>query len=130
MAVLPRRCFPLSRPGGFISLVDERHRERALIERVDELDPALRQALLTALAASEFLPLVVSIARVRHEATWSEWLVETDRGRRSFVVEQEDHIRRLEDGRHLITDSFGMRFVIPAPEKLDEESRRWLARYA
>ncbi len=130
VAVLPRRCFPLSRPGGFVSLVDERHHERALIEQVDELDPASRQALLAALAASEFLPLVVSIARVRHEATWSEWLVETDRGRRSFIVEQEDHIRRLEDGRHLITDSFGMRFVIPVPEKLDEESRRWLARYA
>jgi hypothetical protein len=56
--------------------------------------------------------------------------VVTDRGARTFVVEQEDHIRRLDDGRHVITDSFGMRFLVPTPEQLDAPSRRWLGRYS
>jgi hypothetical protein len=65
-----------------------------------------------------------------HEATWSDWHVETDRGPRTFVVDQEDNIRRLDDGRHVITDSFGMRFLIPTPENLDAHSRLWLGRYS
>ena len=70
---------------------------------------------------SEFLPQVTRIERIVHEAIWSEWHVVTDRGSRSFIVEQEDHIRRLEDGRHVITDSFGMRFLVPAPKQLDSQ---------
>ena len=45
------------------------------------------------------------------------------------IVDQEDHIRRLDDGRHVITDCHGMRYLVPEPEKLDHPSRRWLARY-
>jgi hypothetical protein len=86
--------------------------------------------LLAALAQSELLPVVTRIERIDHEATWSEWHVVTDRGPRTFVVEQEDHIRRLDDGRHVITDSFGMRFLVPLPEQLDPGSRRCLGRYA
>jgi ATP-binding cassette, subfamily B, bacterial len=130
VCVVPRRCFPLSRPEGFVCLVDERHHDRAYVENLSTLNPESRQALLAALAQSEFLPLVRRIVRVRHEATWSEWHVETDRGPRSFIVDQEDNIRRLDDGRHLVTDSFGMRFLIPAPEMLDAHSRRWLGRYS
>jgi ATP-binding cassette subfamily B protein len=130
VAVLPRRCLPLSHPDGFISLVDERGHDRALVEDVGALAEPAREALLSALAQSEFLPQVKRIERVEQEATWSRWHVTTDRGPRSFVVEQEDHIRRLDDGRHVITDSFGMRFLVPAPEKLDGHSRRWLARFS
>jgi ATP-binding cassette, subfamily B, bacterial len=129
-AVVPRRCFPLSHPDGFVSLVDGHGRDRACIEQLAMLVGDSRQALLAALAQCEFLPHVTRILRVAHEATWSEWHVETDRGPRTFVVEQEDYIRRLEDGRHLITDSFGMRFLIPALEQLDAHSRRCLGRYA
>ncbi|MBN2575512.1 MAG: DUF1854 domain-containing protein [Deltaproteobacteria bacterium] len=128
--VAPRRCFPLSHPDGFVCLVDGHGRDRACIENPKALPMASHHALMSALAQSEFLPQVARILRVVHEATWSEWHVETDRGARVFRVEQEDHIRRLEDGRHLITDSFGMRFLVPAPEKLDAHSRRCLGRYA
>ncbi len=128
--VVPRRCFPLTHPDGFVCLVDGLGHDRALVEHVDALAEDSRQALLTGLAQSEFLPQVTRIERVVHEATRSEWHVVTDRGPRSFVVEQEDHIRRLDDGRHLITDSFGMRFLVPVPEALDSHSRRWLAQYS
>jgi len=128
--VAPRRCFPLTQPDGFVSLVDGSGLDRACIESPRLLADESRRALLYALAQSEFLPQVTRIERVLHEATRSEWQVETDRGPRTFVVEQEDHIRRLDDGRHVITDSHGMRFLVPVPEKLDAHSRRWLGRYA
>jgi ATP-binding cassette subfamily B protein len=128
--VVPRRCFPLTNPEGYVCLVDRQGRDRACIESLAALAPTSRQALLGSLAASEFLPRITRIERVVHEATWSEWHVATDRGPRTFVVEQEDHIRRLEDGRHVITDSYGMRFLVPAPDDLDAHSRRCLGRYA
>jgi len=128
--VTPRRCFPLTRPEGFISLVDERGQDRACVEDLRLLSEDARQALLAVVGQSEFLPRIVRIERVLHQATWSEWRVVTDRGPRTFIVEQEDHIRRLDDGRHLITDSAGMRFLVPLPEDLDSVSRGWLGRYA
>ncbi len=127
---VPRRCFPLTHPDGFVCLVDRQGHDRSLVEDVGALAEASRHALLAGLAQSEFLPQVTHIERIVHEATWSEWHVVTDRGSRSFIVEQEDHIRRLEDGRHVITDSFGMRFLVPAPEQLDPRSRRWLGQYS
>jgi ATP-binding cassette subfamily B protein len=128
--VTPRRCFPLTDPEHFVSLIDEQGRERACFHELSELDGASRDALTRALEASEFLPRIERILKVKIAATRSAWQVDTDRGRRDFVIEQEDHIRRLEDGRHLITDSHGMRYLVPAPERLDPVSRKWLARFA
>jgi len=128
--VVPRRCFPLTQPAGFVCLVDDQGRDRGCIEDLATLAEDSRRALGAALGENEFLPRVTRIERVRHEATWSEWHVETDRGPRVFIVEQEDNIRRLDDGRHVITDSHGMRFLVPTPDKLDGPSRRWLGRYS
>jgi ATP-binding cassette subfamily B protein len=128
--VLPRRCFPLSHPDRYVCLLDPFGRDRALINEPASLDENSRRALWSALGENEFLPKVTRIDRVVHEATWSEWHVETDRGARIFVVEQEDHIRRLDDGRHVITDQDGMRYLVPTPDSLDSHSRRWLGRYS
>ncbi|MGC4092614.1 MAG: DUF1854 domain-containing protein [Polyangiaceae bacterium] len=76
--VLPRRCFPLTNPEHFVSLVDEQGRERVCIESLSELTTAARTALENALAASEFLPAVERIVHVKTAATRSEWQVETD----------------------------------------------------
>jgi ATP-binding cassette subfamily B protein len=125
-----RRCFPLSDPGHFIALIDERGRELYCVEDPGELTSESRRALEAALADSELLPHVLRIEATSSEATLSRWRVETDRGTREFVVEQEDHIRRLADGRHLITDQHGMRYVVPALEDLDPRSRRLMSHFA
>jgi ATP-binding cassette subfamily B protein len=128
--VVPRRCFPLTHPEGFVCLVDERGHDRICIEDPNLLPENFRHLLWSALGENEFLPRVTRIERVVHEATWSEWHVDTDRGARVFVVDQEDNIRRLDDGRHVISDAHGMRYLVPEPEKLDSNSRRWLGRYS
>lgn len=124
LIVTARRCFPLTEPERHVSLVDARGHERACIEEVAALEPASRAALTSALAAYELLPRVEQIEALREQATQSTWSVRTERGPRRFVVEQEDHIRRLPDGRHLITDSHGMRYVLPPLEQLDARSRK------
>jgi ATP-binding cassette, subfamily B, bacterial len=128
--VSARRCFPLTDPDRFIALVDGRGHELCCIEAMAALPEPSREALLRALGATELLPRVERIEAVREEATRSSWQVLTDRGARSFVVEQEDHIRRLADGRHLITDEHGMRYLVPPLESLDGKSRRLLSPFA
>jgi ATP-binding cassette, subfamily B, bacterial len=128
--VTARRCFPLSDPGRFIALVDQRGRELLCVADPAELSSESRVALEAALADSELLPHVLRIESASSEATLSRWRVETDRGRRDFVVDQEDHIRRLADGRHLITDQHGMRYVVPVLEDLDPRSRRLMSHFA
>jgi ATP-binding cassette, subfamily B, bacterial len=130
LRVSARRCFPLSAPDDFIALVDEQGHEVTCLESSAPLPSASRVALEQALAASELLPRVERIQAVREDATQSVWQVVTDRGARAFVVEQEDHIRRLADGRHLITDSSGMRYLVPRIEELDAKSRRLLSAFS
>lgn len=130
VSVAARRCFPLSNPERFISLVDARGHELCCIETPSELSSKSRQALEQALLATELLPRVERIEVMREEATQSTWQVVTDRGPRGFVVEQEDHIRRLADGRYLITDQHGMRYLVPRPEELDAKSRKLIPPFA
>jgi ABC-type multidrug transport system ATPase subunit len=130
LSVSARRCFPLTDPERHVSLVDARGREVHCIPSLSELSPDNRRALLQALEASELLPKVERIASIREEATRSVWQVVTDRGMREFVVEQEDHIRRLPDGRHLISDGYGMRYLVPPVDQLDARSRRLLSPFS
>ena len=130
VVVVARRCFPLTDPEHNICLVDGRGRELRCIEASPNLPIESRSALESALLASELLPRVERIEAVLAAATQSTWHVVTDRGAREFVVEQEDHIRRLADGRHLITDAHGMRYLMPPPEALDAKSRRIFAPFS
>jgi hypothetical protein len=128
--VVARRCFPLTDAEHFISLVDPRGHELTCLESPAELSAQSRAALESALAASELLPRVERIEAMREEATQSKWRVLTDRGPRDFVVEQDDHIRRLVDGRHLITDADGMRYLLPRLEELDAASRKMFSPFS
>jgi ATP-binding cassette, subfamily B, bacterial len=128
--VSARRCFPLTEPERFIGILDERGHEVACVEHPAELSEESARALAVALAKSELLPRIERISSVRSEATASRFSVVTDRGPRDFLVEQEDHIRRLPDGRHLITDRHGMRYLVPTIETLDAKSRKLLAPFA
>ena len=130
LAVSARRAFPLSAPDSYVSLVDEQHFERACFVTLDELAAGTREVLLRALDRGDFLPKVRQIHDIIQEATRSRWQVDTDRGPRQFIVEQEDHIRPLEDGRHLISDCHGMRYLVPVPGELDPLSRKLLGRFS
>lgn len=130
VAVSARRAFPLTAPDSFVSLVDAQHYERACFAKLDELPPAARAVLQRALGQADFLPEIREIRGIVQQATQSRWQVLTDRGATEFVVDQDDHVRALEDGRHLISDSHGMRYLVPVSSALDPASRKLLGRYA
>ena len=127
--VRPRRAFPLTDPDHWISIADSRGQELALVEDPGRLPGPVRRLLMEDLEQREFVPRVLSVRHVENAPDALVWHVETDRGRTIFRMEGEDHIHLIEDGRVLLTDVHGIRYLIENAQKLDAASRRKLERY-
>jgi len=123
------RAFPLSAPGEGFAVVDDEGRELAWVERLDALDPATRAQVEAALAGREFLPEILRLRAVSSPSAPSTWTVETDRGETRFVLAAEEDIRRLGQGRLLISDAAGVQCLVRRLEDLDRASRRLLERF-
>lgn len=122
------RAFPLHDPDRWISIVDSAGRELACIEDPSKLPAKTRHLLEETLAKTVFLPLIRRVVRAS-EGEPSEWVVETDRGSATLVLTSEDDVRGLGDGRALLIDSEGVRYLIPKTSTMDAASRRILERF-
>jgi len=127
--VQPVRAFPLAAPDGPLSLVGADGRERLWVEDPATLPAPMRALIAEALAERSFMPEIRALIAVSTFSTPSDWTVDTDRGRHVLVLNAEEDIRRLPDGRLLVTDRHGTAFVIARPAMLDRRSRRLLERF-
>ena len=127
--VVPVRAHPLSAPDEGIAIVTAEGRELAWVERVSALAEPLRALIEEELASREFVPVIRAIRAVSTFSTPSTWEVDTDRGPAQFVLKTEDDIRRLGEGRLLITGGHGVNFSVPDRFALDRHSRKLLDRF-
>lgn len=123
------RAFPLSDPRHGIAICDPQGRELIWLDDLDALPPDLARQIEEELSKSEFVPILRRIVRVSAPVEPSEWEVETDRGCTSFILGSEDDVHELDGRRALLTDTHGIRYLIPDLEQLDANSRRLLERY-
>lgn len=129
VGVTPVRGFPLSDPRHGVSLCDAEGHELVWVEDLEALPAVLRRNLEEQLARREFVPVVRRIYKISAAVEPSEWEVETDRGRTRFLLNSEDDVHPLSEHRALLTDSHGIRYLIPDLRALDTASRRLLERY-
>jgi ATP-binding cassette subfamily B protein len=123
------RCAPLSDPGRYIAILDERSEEICMIREPAELDGATRQVLDEELTRRYLTAVVRRIYSARVEAGVAYFDVETDRGRREFIVQNaHESARWLGEQRLLLLDVDGNRFEVPDLGALDRRSARLLAR--
>jgi hypothetical protein len=122
------RAFPLAAPRRMVSVCSAEGRELLWVDDLDALPRDLAAALEAELARRDFVPVVRRVLRVSALEP-SEWEVETDRGRATFVLKTEDDVRRLPDHRAMLVDGDGVRYLIPDVRALDATSRRFLERY-
>jgi len=127
--VVPVRAFPLSAPDECIALVSSGGHELLNIARLSTLAEPAQSLIAATLAAREFVPKIEAIIECSAFATPSTWTVRTDRGQTEFVLKAEEDIRRLGDGRLMITDSHGLQLEVVNQTQLDAHSRRILARF-
>ncbi len=127
--VVPVRAFPIASPDQCISLTGSDGHELAWIETLKNLPDDIRLLIKEELSCREFTPEISRISSVSSFATPSIWQVETNRGNTGLSLKAEDHIRRLSQSALLITDSYGVSFLIRDIEQLDTHSRRLLDRF-
>jgi hypothetical protein len=123
------RAFPISAPRHGISLCDAEGRELVWMDDLEALPASLLETIEKELGQREFIPRLRRIIRISAPVEPSEWEVDTDRGRSCFIVDSEDNVYRLDEHRALLTDSHGVRYLIPDTRQLDSTSRRLLERF-
>jgi hypothetical protein len=129
VGVTPVRAHPISAPDEGLSLVGSHGHEVAWIERLAELPEAPRRLIEAELRQREFHPTLLKLLAVNTFSTPSQWTVETDAGRFQFVLRSEEDIRRLEEGRLLITTSHGVQLFVSDRWALDRHSKKLLERF-
>jgi hypothetical protein len=127
--VTPVRAFPIDAPEEGISLVSVEGHELTWIDRLTDLAAEAQELVRAELARREFMPVVSRLAGVSTFATPSIWNVDTNRGATTFILRGEEDIRRIGQGKLLITDSHGIQYLIPDLYALDSHSRKLLDRF-
>jgi hypothetical protein len=129
VGVLPVRSFPITAPNEALALVGPHGEELAWIDQLDTQPESVRTLIAEELAAREFMPEIIRIVSVSGFGTPSTWDIETNRGATRLTLRGEEYIRRLSGGGLLITDRFGIQFLIPDLKALDRQSRQFLDRF-
>src|SRR5512135_1405829 len=127
--IVPVRAFPISAPDEGLSLIGEDGHELCWIEKINDLPGEMRELIEAELAHREFMPEIIRIKKVSSFATPSKWQVSTNRGDTELMLKAEDHIRRLSNATLLITDDYGVSFLIRNVDEMDHHSRKLLDRF-
>jgi hypothetical protein len=117
------RAAPLSYPNQYISLLDAKDEEVCMISDLKDLDEEMQEIINEELDRRYLTSTVIGVLSVRNEFGTSYWDVETNRGRREFVVQNvAENAQWLGDHRLLLVDVDGNRFEIPNLGDLDKKS--------
>src|SRR5215831_5789727 len=118
-----RRALPLSDPGHYIAILDERGEDICMICDPGELNRESRLVLGEELERLYLTSVIHQIHSVRNDSGNYYVDVQTSRGRREVVLQNPDeNVRWLTDKRLLVTDLDGSRFEIPDTAALDKQS--------
>ena len=123
------RAFPLSDPERYYGFLNAKDKIIGVIPDPSCLDPGSRKIAEEELTRRYFTPIIKRFIRMReeHGVVYSD--VETNLGSRQFVVKGiRDSILDLGDGRVLINDVEGNRYMVKNWSGLDSRSRRMLER--
>jgi hypothetical protein len=117
------RALALTDPDHYVAFLDEQGQEICMIRDPAELDAAARQLLQEELERKYLTSRIQRIYSLRSEMGVAYFDVETQRGRREFVVPNvHDSARWLSERRVLFIDVDGNRFEIPDLDTLDKQS--------
>jgi hypothetical protein len=122
--VKPVWSSPVARPGKYLSLLDEKGNEVAMVVDPSSLDDESRLAVETELRKRYLTAIIDRVETARQEYGATYWRVHTDRGKRDFVCENLQENALWYSSTHLmLLDTDGNRFEVPDTEKLDTHSR-------
>lgn len=123
------QAFPISAASGPVAVLSATGRELLWIESLAQLPSARRELVSLELARRDFMPVVERVVDVSIGDP-AAWRVETDRGPCTLRVAAADEIHRRPDGSGILTDVYGVRYLLPGVLFQDGRSRRLIERNA
>ena len=123
----PRRLFPVSGGDRYITLLDKKGKEQAIIRDVNNLLPESAEIILAVLHEYYMIPEITAVLDINEKYGSNTWTVMTERGERTFQIQnRHSDVKQLYDGRILIRDTNDNRYEIPDWTKLDKHSKHVL----
>jgi hypothetical protein len=123
------RAFPLSDDQHYLGFLDGKDRVIGLVAQPAGFDEETRLTIESELRRRYFTPTITRVYEASEEFGSVYCDVETDHGRRQFVAHGfRDTLQELSDGRLLLADVDGNRYIIKDWQHLDPRSKRLLER--
>jgi hypothetical protein len=121
------RLFPLSEDEQWISVLDDTGTEVGVLVDVTELSCDDLECLRAELRRRYVVPQITQIFSCKDRFDVTEWIVETDRGKKRFLTRQaHENARRPFSSRITLTDVESNRYDIADADVLDPISRKLL----
>lgn len=129
-----RACFPVSDNTEFLSVrdaTDETIPELGIIEDWSQLPPESRNAVAAELGLHYFVPEIMQVFSIKEELGFLYWVVETDKGRKEFVMRNSviHYAREVAPGHWLLIDVNEARYEIPDVAVLDAHSQKLVQQF-
>ena len=121
--------FPISCSQKWVSIVSKDGEELVCLDTLEGITAENNQLLQEELALREFVPIIEKVIRVSGNQEPCEWVVQTNHGETSFVINSEEDVRRVSAKAVTITDANGIRFRVEDLKKLDSRSRAYVEWY-
>lgn len=128
-ALEPRRLFPLSDLNHYITLLNDKEKEVAMIKDLDAISPDSKEAIEGCFSDYYMIPTITEILQVEDKFGVLKWKVLTDRGEILFTIRNRHSDIKCYDGEHmLVRDSNDNRYLTTI-SKLDKKSLRRIYSY-
>ena len=108
----PRRLFPITDLNKYITLLNEKEKEIALIEDLTKLDKSSQKAINDCFEDFYLIPNITAVLDINDKFGVLKWTVMTDRGEISFSIRnRHSDIKLLGKKRLFIRDSNDNRYL-------------------
>jgi hypothetical protein len=123
----PRRLFPYTFPNRYITLLNTKEREEAIINSLDDLDEDSRKAVELCFADYYMVPEILEILHIEDKRSF-KWLVRTEKGRVEFHIRNRHSDIKEHGGIIVIRDANDNRYRADL-SRLDEKSLKKISCY-
>ena len=129
VGVIAVRAFPIHAPNEGVSILSQEGKELLWIDRLDALPAELRQDVESCIQNREFMPEILKLDSVNSFVTPCRWRIQTHKGATELLLKGEEDIRRLNSNTLIVSDAYGVQYLIKNLAAMDRHSRKLLDRF-
>jgi len=123
------RAFPIMSPDEGVSILSREGKELFWFDSMVGLPSEIKDALTLCLQGREFMPEILKLDSVSGFVTPCHWRIQTTRGYTQLLLNGEEDIKRLNVNTLIVSDAYGVQFLIKNLSAMDRLSRKLLDRF-